>query len=534
MLKKVFVSPQTGKLGGVNLLEDPKSIGDGELVRAKNVYPVIPGVVSSRKGTQIGAGLVEGTVGNEWMQYPLAPPIHYVKSPATIGGDAIVISRGVQSVSAYSNTAVRVVDFASQTTLVSADMGVVTKRRPGNYFYDGKFYVFAGYGASSSGKIVQNTTGTPEVKDFTFINSPGVKPALAAQYRDRFVYGNFGPGYEHTIVFSDRFTRDTLPTNVLATNGRNFVIGSSDDGELVALVPVMLTAVGSPAQQGLLILHEYAAHLLTGEPNDSTDATAPLTGDVIIARISFNCGCASAESVVQTPYGVIWASHDDVWLFSAGQVPVRIGSKIRPALLQTPAALRYLWHATYFDGSYRLAVMSESQGANDDSPCGDQWWLDLRDGAPSNHQVAVWWGPQQYLVAGSWGTVTDIDVVEQGTRTMVIDNRPGMEPVLYGVNSTTGGLFPLTYDADVVRDCENDIEPELLQNSEITIEIVTKDYDYGDAEVDKIWNGLELSVWASYAEQLTVAALLDGGAANDTQDISVPPTTFITNIGTVE
>ena len=106
-----------------------------------------------------------------------------------------------------------------------------------------------------------------------------------------------------------------------------------------------------------------------------------------------------------------------MWLFPQGQgIPFRVGSYIRAVLKETPAAQRYLWHAAYHDGFYRLAVISPGQGPNDNSPCGEQWWLDLRDGPPRPHEEARWYGPMIYKFPGD-GTYESV-----GDFVLAVDN----------------------------------------------------------------------------------------------------------------
>ncbi len=539
MLKQILVSPQFPKLGGVNLLDDSKRIDDAELTLAKNIYPTIPGILNKRDASQYVS-----SVSN------VAIPLAFYLPPPTVPGDLILVTRGTPYQSGlFLNTYLQVWDSSIDTKLVQHDFGASTPRRPATYYFNNRLYVFAGPLSNVSGKIVTESAGLAVLQDFEFTGTPGLKPAIASAYRDRYVYGNFGPGYEHVIAFSDTFTRGVMPANVLATDGRNFTVGSPADGDMVAIVQIMLTAVGSPAQAALLVLHEFAAHIVTGQPNDSDDATAPLYGDLLISRVSFNCGCASAETVVTTPYGVIWAGHDDVWMFNFGQVPQRIGSKIRPALLRTPASVRYLWHAAYYNGTYRLAIAGEEQDVQANSPMQDQWWLDLRDGPPPDAARARWWGPQQYLTRTDTGVPDDPLAAQDtdyggGSRFMQVENRLGMEPILWGLDyyrATAVARADLTilvnYDVPSPRDADGAaglaaFTPAGLEGTEINFEMQTKDLDYGDSDIDKIYTNIEFSIWTSYSEQLVIECVLDGGLQTDTQGLTITQTPYALNLGT--
>lgn len=108
-----------------------------------------------------------------------------------------------------------------------------------------------------------------------------------------------------------------------------------------------------------------------------------------------------------------------------GGQPVRVGTKIRPALEATPTGLQFLWHAAYHDGQYKLALFSEGLGPSDTSACDEQWWLDLREGIP-NAADARWMGPQVYVQSSS---------DYKGTWNMRVDTRQGRPPKLISVTS---------------------------------------------------------------------------------------------------
>jgi hypothetical protein len=274
-------------------------------------------------------------------------------------------------------------------------------------------------------------------------------------YVDRFVFGDCGPGYESYIGFADRGLEPDsngvlapIGDNFLALDGRRVQIGTNLEDRVTALVPVMLSAAGDPSKTGLFVLKEYFASLVTGEPNQTTDS-GDVAGSISIADIQFKCGCVGMQTVAYTPYGVIWAGPDDVWLFEGGNVPRRLGTKIRSILQQSPPNLRYRWHAAYFNGFYRLAVFSEGQGPSDDSPCGEQWWLDMRHGPPQDSDSAAWFGPMTYKVPKSSitsPTMLMTDTTVTGTWTMAVDERSDTEQALVGMARTMlpvqGGAYP--------------------------------------------------------------------------------------------
>ena len=222
-----------------------------------------------------------------------------------------------------------------------------------------------------------------------------------------------------------------------------------------------------------------------------------------------------------------------------GQVPVRIGSKIRPALAQTAASHRWLWHAAYFDGFYRLAVASEGQGLNghtDGSVVGvrpgEQWWLDLRQGAPADAESARWWGPQQYMAPRE-----DDGTSVAGNSFMTVDTRLG-PPQLLGIESyyspDGGGLERLAVcDFNAVGvgyDTAGLVAFKDHVNSHIISELWTRDADFGDAAVRKIIRGVEVDAWVGEQMQLRAELLLDGGRETVTIDKTFSQKGFVLDV----
>lgn len=520
-------------LGGVNLLQDPKRIADNELVESTNMAPVVPGVLSKRKGLSLVQGSILGT--------------YYAKSfsfPVSEVGVAQLIVANPFSLSAPTNI------FGADDSggyLFTSNFGTRVLATS-SITLGGKLYLFGGYPCTVPGKMIYKdatVSGGLACVPFTWDDpSNTFSPSVAAVYRSRAVYGNLGLGYENYIVFSDRFLPATIGTDVLLGNGRSVQIGDSDGDRIVALVDVMLTAVGSPAQSALLVLKEQSAYLVTGEPNETTDSTDPF-GDLTINKFNFTCGCSSANSVVRTPYGLLWASLDDVWMYDGGQLPRRVGSKIRKALGYSPAAQRYRWHAAYFNGFYRLAVFGQGQVQNDDVPLTDQWWLDLRDGPPQSHVDARWWGPQQYtILTGPSGVVT-------GTSTFAVDVRPGRESALYGCEQV--GIFTVppgatppaqlttmlgivAYDTDDGRDRAEDatLNPSDFAGTEIVSSLTTKMFDMGDPIVEKLFQQMEASVEVMGITRVYNDVTLNGGAQSETQTALVLPTGIVLDESTLD
>lgn len=495
--------------GGVNLLNDPREIADDEVTWAKNLFPVKPGVLKKRKAVgYVIAPSLSSDIGNQVGFF--VPPF---------GGDILGVTAGRQS----SGKAV-IRAFKDDGTLTSFVGGVgdpvIYEMRPQMIPYLKRIYVmvgrmtgvtaFPGYNVSESGGTV-----TIAANAFNGVNND-ISPRVAAIYRERMVYADLGSGYEDYIVFADPWDPMTIGDDVLAANGRAFRVGAREGDRIVALVEITQTVVGSPAQSALLVLKEHSAWLITGEPNLTTDTT-DMFGSLVINKINIEAGCASAETVVNTPYGLLWASHDDVWLFDIGALPRKVGTKIQPALKHTADGSHYLWHAAYFDGAYRLSVFGEEQAESTNVPLQDQWWLDLRDGAPQSYRDAKWWGPMQYRPMN----IGD-DSALIGAFPMSVDKREGFNRLLgIGYLNTTGWPAVLVYDQEETVDRSYTTGESALPNGPIDTELVTKEYTPPDEMTEMVYAGTEVSARVDINTRLQVVAEVDGGAKSDTNSKTI-------------
>lgn len=513
--------------GGVNLLKDPRRVGANEVVYAQNLVPSDPGVYRTRPAIAFaGQALTPSSGGTlATVMDALLQPI----LPAR--GD--LVATAIFPVGVSSNDTI-LFSGNSELSITQATLGV-RNLRPWMVTLAGKVFVLGGPGASATARTVEFSVD-PSTHDllqanfaFAGTGNGAVRPRLVAGYRSRYVWANFGTGYENTLVFSDNFVPGTVGNDVLASNGRNVSLVSTYDGdEIVGVVEVMTSNVGSPAQAALLVLRRRSAFLLTGEPDQTTGGTNSL----VVNRLAVDAGCASPWTIVKTPYGTIWASEDDVWLMDVGSVPRPIGIKIRKALRQSPPGLLYRWTAAYFDGFYRLAVYSEGQGPTELDPLGEQWWLDLRDGAPRSHADARWWGPMKFFNA-----VKDADAI-QGTRTFMLEGRPGREAALYGLEvgmGQTAGAAAynfVRYGVSSPRDSNvdnSDLSTAVISDEigdEIQIDLITREFDFNEydgisASREKIHDGLEMAVWNSNPGRLIVNAIINGGESTSTTNLDL-------------
>ncbi len=409
---------------GVNLLDDPRKIEDGELVEAKNLVPWEPGILSTRPAGKIER-LVDELSGRG---YPLT---QYVIPFPEFGRDFIYAFRDVVN---NVNTTLKTGYFVPGGSTESQDMGAITRIQPAIIGYNNVVYAFGGYPCPTAGyKFQDNGGGSFGFTEFTFggTGNADIRPSVVGVYRDRFVYGDLGPGYESSLLMADRFLPASVKNSALAANGGTFDVNPNDGDRIVAITEITQTAVGSPTQSACLVLKGRSAFILTGEPAESSGSFS--FDDFTVNALSYECGCASAATLCKTPYGWFWAGPDDVWFFATGQVPVRVGTKIRKALERTPAATRYKWHAAYFNGFYRLAIAAEGQGPNDDSPMQEQFWLDLRNGPPANFRDARWWGPMTYKFVTPGVAPYESPTTILGTYNMTVAARPDQELGLFGL-----------------------------------------------------------------------------------------------------
>ena len=409
---------------GVDVHTHPRKLPPGVNAKSKNIYQAQPGVLAIRPSMRevpiyMGSSDIRNLFGETGTQIALHIP------PRETNAEWIVASKSSVDVLGQSLTSTSLIPSGSDP----AD-GTVCPIRPRIISFRGKSYAFFGSG-SAAAKVLQKKAGPAqqfEVVDFHFSGSGNqdLRPLVVAPFKKRVFFGHLGIGYENYAIFSDDYAIGTVGDSALAANGRNIQIGARDGDRVTGAVEVMHT--GSVASAVLLVHREFSLYQILGEPGQVAD-TNNFFNTMDIVRSPVNAGCSSAETIVQTPYGVLWAGPDDVWLFRMGMLPVNLGRKIRPILSRTIPTLRYMWHAAYADGFYRLALHSEGQDQTEDEPCGEQWWLDLRHGPPSNSEEALWVGPMEYRPVGTLDGAP-----ANGTFHMVTDTRPGQPEKVFTIS----------------------------------------------------------------------------------------------------
>lgn len=455
--------------GSVDLDGKPFSVGDESLRRMQNVIPdkmgypvrrgsmgpvsplarsISPGGVTTAPihATDAATNVLSRPI---WLSTPPFPGGFYTYACANGGtrldlavGDGDDYGQGALAVNLLETT-----PFLLPTSIAILDKQLIC------------------YGPNSEqvvGITIRREGGVPIIEDALFEGSgnANLSPNLVASYKGRAVYGRFGEDAEgaSTIIFSDIDEPLIVGTNALTD--RNLIIGDTGD-KLTAIREVLNNNGGTPAQSTLLLLKEFSAHMIVAEPNESDDVDDP-RGALELNKLSSSAGCISHATLQYTPYGLIWAGPDDVWLLPFGAIPIPIGKKIRPLLKNQPSGTAFRCHAAYANGFYRLALYSAGQDAGLDMPLGEQWWLDLRNGPPSNWQDAKWVGPMVF--APALGHLTNpvarsTENVDSGTCFMAVDQRNGsgklygVQRGIWSVNSSTGYMPTLVeYDGLDQRD----------------------------------------------------------------------------------
>ena len=289
------------------------------------------------------------------------------------------------------------------------------------------------------------------------------RPRVIGTYRDRLVMANFpdaayGGQRRNGILFSDSLSGSrTNPWNstiapllpghgtydipIFGSDGvdpmttRLFLVGE-DGEEIIGCKEISLQQSGAMNQSAYLILKDRSTWLMTGEPL-TTDELGTVAGDAAFIKQPIEDGCASNETICETPWGIIWAGHEDVYFMpNGGGAPTPIGRRIAKQLLNTPFNLKYLWHASYHDGYYRLAIMAPGQRQEDPVAMEEEWRLDLRYGPPADWTQARWFGPQVFQpIASPNGEADDI---YRGTFIQAVEKRAGFKKELFALQIGAG------------------------------------------------------------------------------------------------
>lgn len=560
---------------GVNLLSDPLRINDEEAVRLKNLYPNSDGKLAVRKGAN-HSWFWQRAVSPDGNTQTMDRPAN-LWLPKWASNAAIILSHNLGN-----NELMGVVGLIGDSPLINS----VSKRlcetiessyRPMMVDYGQRTLIALGKCMADGTCIWEcslNAMGT-----FQFVASPlrftgpsgqKVAPKVIFVYQDRMVYANFGAGLENVMIFADP---DDQPykvnagtggasnlVNVGDTGGRSLRLTGMGGDAIVAGTEISVSSIGSLDEQASFILGSETAIIMPGTPLVTDDVPATrerYSGTLAPRNVNYPCGCVSPDTLVKTPMGLIWASWNDVWAMDVGGVPRPVGTKIRPALSGGDPNSRYLWHAAYQHdtGSYRLAVVSADQATDPIGgftyPCKDQWWLDVRFGIPQNSGEARWYGPQQYLMQEA----SDLAPLFPGTYIMRTERRANATSKLYGVHladrspvgaspSLNSSTFNVLVEFDVQTGRDNatpavgsiagTILIEILFSqqlgNEIVFDILTKEFDFGNPNVDKVFLSLDMQLWTNDVMTLEAIGLADGGRDRKVMNINIDQMGFVGSV----
>ena len=541
-------------IGGVNTLHDPRRIRDDEAVSLSNLYPDSSGKMRKRLGCDFvdrprlkaadpfGARLTGTPCAMCWAPF--------------VDGDYLAVTHNGGGTAALFLGRLGADSIHDVVTVAMA-----SKHRPALLPYMAKnaanqnlAAILIACGAATpttSISIAYSIAGAAAVvaaaANVTFKNQAAtvIAPKVLGTYRERVVYANFGAGQENVLVLSDRYQFNVVDVGAsvlnIDTGSRDIRLPSSSGGGIDQITAVHEISQGgtiAPAQSALLILTERRAFILSGEPLQTTEAGV-IRGSTQVVELPVACGCVAAQTVVQTPYGLLWLGVDDVWLFDGASLPRRVGTKIRPRLQAVTAAFRWDAFAGYepTSGSYRIAIAGLATG-NFPANCLDQWWLDLREGV-ADAMSARWYGIQSYNVA------MEVDPTGQppaGLYCFAPDERKEKNQALYALHQVQKEDGSGITQAIIQMDTQVGYDSALPDGSAgitavaldresynaIAFALTSKAYDIGDLGIIKTYRNIELGFYASIPWRATLVVLTDnatsGGGGTSILDGSIAGT----------
>jgi hypothetical protein len=504
---------------GVNLLDDPHLLADGEVAWAQNLYPYTPGRLQRRKAMTFRERLALSAGSPDLLRSFTKPTAEsgYSYLYAFFDGVDLILNR--------------VADVEYSTRL-----GPPTDKSRPFVLQDGK-NVYVLVGTSGPSRLVTPVTapfvvGTdPYIRNLDFGSQVvPVYPNTAGIYKQRMLYGDLGVGFENYLMMSDPFDYELVGPDVLASSGRAFTVGGPGE-RIVAIIEVTQGQGADPNQSVALVLTSKKAFLIQGELNQTTDTGTP-TANLDIIQFPRVNGCISAESVVRTPFGVIWASEDNVWAFDGASPPYAIGTKIQPALKK--GFKKHLNHAVYHDGAYKLAVVGERGG---EYLCQEQWWLDIRKGLPESYETAQWWGPMRYKPAVQAGA----ENTTEGTYMMAVDQDTGE---LLGLHQAMadGQTLVVSFEATQSWDVAEyqlasspkvALDRTMFKGSQVETKLIPKTY-VADGMVDFKPKHAEIRVRVGGPTKLQLGFDMDDGTSTDSSSKTLNPTGLIAGTGSLD
>lgn len=261
------------------------------------------------------------------------------------------------------------------------------------------------------------------------------------------------------VLFCEVLDYDTWPPN-------NFIDCRTGTGEVISGLGINSITTADTGAQSQLVIFKPSAILI----NHGTLGAI----DQLLSVVSTVMGCPAYKSIVNTPYGLMFATKESVGLLdSQGREPQQVGFHIESKIRDVPSSLKSEMAAVLHENTYKLSV-----GASGASTNNQEWWLDLRPALFPNEQN--WYGPHtddkilQYEIfngeligaehgtvrvwkldrEGFWGSMTNSQVPRTSIAKTGRIKAPGMyEPKLdaYGFTGKVDPDVVLTLTADVDR-----------------------------------------------------------------------------------
>jgi len=159
----------------------------------------------------------------------------------------------------------------------------------------------------------------------------------------------------------------------------NFIDANIDTGEVISGLGINSITSATRGSQTQLVVFKPTAILV----NDGTLNAA----EQRLAVASVALGCPGYHSIINTPFGLMFASRRTVCLMdTSGKEPNQVGFFISPEMALVQAAMEK-WHAAIFhENTFKMSISNASASVNN-----EEWWLDLKPQIFPNEQN--WYGP---------------------------------------------------------------------------------------------------------------------------------------------
>jgi hypothetical protein len=162
----------------------------------------------------------------------------------------------------------------------------------------------------------------------------------------------------------------------------NFIDAQTGTGELISGLGVNSITSSERGAQGQLVVFKPTSILI----NDGVLGS----GDQRLNEVSDVVGCPGYHSVINTPFGLMFASREGVYMMDvSGREPTAVGFAISPDIAATKDSfdLQRWQAAIYHNYTYKLAIPADLDATINNR----EWWLDLRPQIfPQEH---LWYGP---------------------------------------------------------------------------------------------------------------------------------------------